>query len=161
MRYLFLLVVLGSFHVSFGQQTIIETGRPKPYVIRNAQEIAGKKFKVKYVYVAYRSDKEQLDSISKNNEKTYAFLAKKYGDDWKRQLDNAVKNELENFGTFMGMMKKNNAINDDNLVHFSKSNCGDKYVAEVYPAIEPENRSSQNLIKKITFQIKDGKAVMK
>lgn len=161
MKYFFLLVITGFFSVSFAQKTIIETGRPKPYIVRNAQEIAGKKFKIKYVYVAYNNDKQQLDSIRQNNEKTHTFLVKKYGEDWKQEIDKSIKNELENFGTFLGMMKKNNTITDDNLVHFTKSNCGDKYVAEIYPAIEPENRSSQNLIKKITLQQKEGKTIMK
>lgn len=160
MKYFFYLIVFFAIHVGFTQNTIIETGRPKTFIVRNSQEIAGKKFKIKYEYVAFKRD-SQLDSISKNNNATYEKLQKKYGNDWREKIDKEVKYELENLNLFLALLKKNNQINDDNVVYFKKSGCGNKYIAEIYPAIEPENRSKENLQKKVCFQQKDGKTVMK
>lgn len=144
----------------FAQNTIIETGRPKPFYIRNAQEIAGKKFNVKYEYLAFRGE-TQLDSINQNNQLTFAKLEKKHGVNWKQKLDQAIEFEMQNIQLFNSLLKKGNLITDENTLYYTKTNCGNKYKVEIYPAIEPENRTKDQLIKTVRFQQKEGKTIMK
>lgn len=157
-------LILLSFLISsflFAQKTFVETGRPKTFLVQNAQEIAGKKLKVKYAYVPFSSTMEQLDSIRLVNNATSDYMFKKHGADWERKLANAIQYEIENFGTFIGMLTKANLITTNNLVYFKKSVFGTKYTAFIYPDIAPETRSKKNLKNKVVFRVKDGKATMK
>lgn len=144
--YVFLFLCV---HFSFGQRTLIETGRPKPFMERNAQEIAGSKFKVSYAYVAFQNNPNQLDSINKINEETFIYLEKKHGSQWREKINQEIRDELARLNSFFEALLAQNVIEENNLVYFTKPRCGKKYRVNVYPNIEPENRSKDNLIKQV------------
>jgi hypothetical protein len=150
------LLIISCF--GFSQKTIIETGRPKQFIVRNAQDIAAKKFKFNYKYVAFNRTPEQLDSIRSLNEKTFDYLAKKYGSDWRNKLQKEIMFELENLNLFQALLLKNQVVTNDNLVYFEKKG-KKKYQGYVYPSIEPENISKDKLLQKLTFEQRDGKTV--
>lgn len=157
MKAVFISILCFSSVVSWSQKVIIETGRPKQYIVKNAQEIASKKFKFTYKYVAFNRTPEQLDSIRNINELTFSRLAKKHGEDWRNKIDKAIKYELENLNLFQALLLKNNVITEDNLVRYQKK--GKKYQGYIYPSIEPEAISKSNLIKRLTFERKEGKTI--
>lgn len=154
-----LAVLFLATTISWGQRVIIETGRPKQFIVKNAQEIASKKFKVHYKYVAYNRTPEQLDSIRKLNETTFAYLESKFGEDWRNKIDLAVKYELENLNLFQALLLKNSVITADNLVYYKKK--GKKYQGLVYPSIEPEAMGNTPYIYKLSFFQKEGKTMYK
>lgn len=149
MKYVLYILSFLCIHFGYAQNTIIETGRPKPFVERNAQEIAGRKFKVNYEYIAFNNDPAQLDSISKINKATYAHLEKKYGAQWRGKIEEEIDAELHSLNAYLSVLESEGVINDENLVYFMKPKCGKKYTVNIYPNIEPENRSRENLIKQV------------
>lgn len=152
MRYLLLLGIFFFSQYIFAQYVIVETGRPKPWINRNAQEIVGKKIKVKYDYFVYKNQHE-LDSILSINKVSSDYLESKYGADWRKIIDEKINHEVENLKSLLSQLKDKNELTDENLVYFKSRIFKNKYLAEIYPAIEPENRTKENLIKRIKLKI--------
>jgi len=162
MRGLIFSLFVAISSISLAQNTLIETGRPKPFLYRNAQAIVAPKYKISFVYVPFRSDANQLDSIKKINQETALVSTKKWGTDWQEKLNKSIKDEVNKLHLFAAMLARKKGYDETkNLVYFTQSKCGKKYTAEVYPLIELEQRSKDVLIQKITFRLKNGKTVMK
>lgn len=153
MRVLFFIGMLFISFIGNSQYTIIETGRPKPFVERNAQEIGGRKMKVKYEYEAYKTD-AQVEGITAKNAATFERLEKNYGKDWRSKLEESNNAVLHTLNAFIRVMKEEELISNENLVYFTKAKCGKWYTAEIYPAIEPENRTREQLVRAIRIREK-------
>lgn len=133
--------------------TIVETGRPKDFITNNAQEIAGKEFGIEYAYVAFKSP-SQIDSINRINQESYKNLSKEHGDNWRNNLNKQIEVETKNLNAYLSVLKANNIITDDNYVYFIKLKKKGVYIAQIYPEIEPENKSAESLIR--TVEIREG-----
>lgn len=137
-------LIISMFFVSIvvGQKTFIDTGRPKPVLERNAQDIVGKDFKVSYEYVAYNNTDKQLDSINKINAATKARMDKKCKDDWEGDLKTAIFRETSNLEAMTNVLIELKMISPDDFVYYVRKGKKGKYVAYVYGNIEPENRKN-------------------
>lgn len=146
------IVFVGLFFLGTGcsPKIWIKTGRPQPFVIRNAQIIIGKKYHILYQYQAYKSD-AQLDSINVINKKTRIWMKNKYGTDAMDKIKNEIYDEADRLSAMKSWLLEQNKIKSINLLVFVKEKDG-IYQAKVYPAIEPENRTTENLLTTIRLR---------
>lgn len=157
-----LIISLFFASVVIGQKTLIETGRPKPVLERNAQDIVGKDFKITYEYVAFNDTEKQLDSINAINAATKARMSKRYKGDWEGDLKTAVFRETSNLEAITKVLLELEMITADNFVYYERKCKKGKYLAYVYGNIEPENRHSvhpQKILKikkeLLTYDVKE------
>lgn len=151
MKLIYLLVLGLIIQGCATTNTIVETGRPKDFITNNAQEIAGKEFGLEYKYVPFKAN-TQIDSINSINQETYKNLSKKYGENWRTDLDEQIEGEAKNLNAYLSVLKENNIITDENYVYFIKLKKKGVYIAQIYPEIEPENKSAASLIRSVEIR---------
>lgn len=140
---------------AFSQNRLIQTGRPMNSFDQNVKEIAAQKFKIEYIYVAFKGIPEQLDSINTENSLTYAKLSKKYGEDWQEQLTKMEQEERTNLSLFQSLLIKENRATRQDEIQYSKSKCGKSYTAKI------KVDASTSTTRKVKMKVKDGKVVLK
>jgi hypothetical protein len=159
-QYIITSIIVLFVQSTFAQKTWIETGRPKPVLERNAQEIVGKKWKISFEYQASNGSEEQLAAINQSNAKTEAYFQKKKGDQWEELIQKDVQEELNNLKILSTALVAHKQAETENYVYFQKKSKS-TYKAWIYPAIEPENKKNSTPLKTIKCKIEKGNVELK
>lgn len=161
MKQITLIFLLFTCMPLSAQLKFTKTGRPQTFEYNNAERTVGKRWGIKFDYVAFDGvNFDLLDSINAQNQVTENKLAAQKGADWNATFRAEVDAELERQKALRNQIT--GQIKDmppfPIQVHFEQAKCSNqKYRAYVFSQMELEDQRKYYVNYQYKVNLKNGK----